>query len=68
MCSASSLKPRAARGQLRVDVASEAGFRGPFHLTPEVARAVVAILVSAGYRSAVSILPVAKQRRVHAGR
>eukprot|EP00969_Alexandrium_andersonii_P001625 71296-Alexandrium_andersonii.AAC.1 len=35
MYSANSLKPRAARGQLWADLATEAGFRDPFHLTPE---------------------------------
>eukprot|EP00969_Alexandrium_andersonii_P113670 5023208-Alexandrium_andersonii.AAC.1 len=62
MYSVNSLKPRTARGQLWADVATEAGFRDPFHLTLEVIHTVMAVLASAGYRSAASILSVAKQR------
>eukprot|EP00969_Alexandrium_andersonii_P146093 6461297-Alexandrium_andersonii.AAC.1 len=68
MYSVNSLKPRAARGQLWADIATEAGVREPFVLTPEVVHTVMAVLVFAGYRSAPSILSVAKQRHVQGGR
>eukprot|EP00969_Alexandrium_andersonii_P100297 4424238-Alexandrium_andersonii.AAC.1 len=54
-------EPRAARKQLWVDVARAAGIPDACHLTPETIRIVMAVLHAAGYRSAPSVLSVAKQ-------
>eukprot|EP00969_Alexandrium_andersonii_P067213 2964986-Alexandrium_andersonii.AAC.1 len=58
MRSTSSLKPRAARGQLWAVIAAEAGVSDPFSFTPEVIHAVMAIPTSAGYRSAHPFCPL----------